>query len=107
VGCWQRAVPELSLSDSKMTTPRVCPVNVLSDEDESDDRILEWGRVAPRDVVSGDTHTMSPLPRTVYSSDDGEDVTLERWLEVQPPWTGLARRTGSRAGAEAGLPSTR
>jgi len=33
-------------------------------------------------VTGGDTHLMTPLPRTVYGPDDWEDASLEQWLEA-------------------------
>lgn len=54
----------------------------LCDEGESDDRIVEWERLSARYVTGGDTHLMTPLPRTVYGPDDWEDATLEQWLEA-------------------------
>ena len=32
-------------------------------------------------VTGGDTHIMTPLPRTVYGPDDWEDATLDEWLQ--------------------------
>ena len=39
-------------------------------------------------VTGGDTHIMTPLPRTVYGPDDWEDATLEQWLEQAEGGTG-------------------
>src|SRR5262249_7073065 len=49
----------------------------LSDDGTVDDRIVEWERVSAGFVTGGDTHIMTPLPRTVYGPDDWEDATLE------------------------------
>ena len=35
----------------------------------------------PEFVTGGDTHIMTPLPRTVYGPDDWEDASLDEWLE--------------------------
>ena len=32
-------------------------------------------------VTGGDTHVMTPLPRTVYGPADWEDASLDDWLE--------------------------
>lgn len=52
----------------------------LGDDGERDDRIVEWERAAAGFVTGGDTHIMTPLPRTVYGPDDWEDAALEDWL---------------------------
>ncbi|WP_436777649.1 hypothetical protein [Yinghuangia sp. YIM S09857] len=52
----------------------------LADEGEPrDDRIQEWDRLSAKFVTGGDTHIMTPLPRTVYGPDSWEDATLEQW----------------------------
>ena len=53
----------------------------LCDEGVADDRILRWERRSAEFVTGGDTHLMTPLPRTVYGPDDWEDASLEDWLE--------------------------
>jgi hypothetical protein len=53
----------------------------LSDEGEADDRIVAWERTAAEWVTGGDTHIMTPLPRTVYGPPGWEDASLEDWLE--------------------------
>lgn len=53
----------------------------LCDEGEADDRLVAWEQTAARYVTGGDTHLMTPLPRTVYGPDDWEDASLEDWLE--------------------------
>jgi hypothetical protein len=53
----------------------------LSDDGEPDQRIPEWERVSAEFVIGGDTHLMTPLPKTVYGPDDWEDAALEDWLE--------------------------
>jgi hypothetical protein len=53
----------------------------LDDEGEADVRLVEWERTAAGFVVGGDTHVMTPLPRTVYGPPDWEDASLEDWLE--------------------------
>jgi len=52
----------------------------LSDEGTADRRLADWERVAAEFVTGGDTHVMTPLPRTVYGPDDWEDASLEQWL---------------------------
>ena len=54
----------------------------LDDEGEADDRIVAWERTAAEFVTGGDTHIMTPLPRTVYGPPDWEDASLEDWLET-------------------------
>jgi hypothetical protein len=54
----------------------------LCTEGLSDERITEWEHTAATYVTGGDTHIMTPLPRTVYGPDDWEDATLEQWLEA-------------------------
>ena len=53
----------------------------LDDEGEGDDRLVAWERTAAEFVTGGDTHVMTPLPRTVYGPPDWEDASLEDWLE--------------------------
>lgn len=52
----------------------------LSDDGEVDERIVAWERTSATFVTGGDTHLMTPLPRTVYGPDDWEDASLEDWL---------------------------
>jgi hypothetical protein len=53
----------------------------LCDEGEVDKRLIEWDRLSAGYVTGGDTHIMTPLPRTVYGPDDWEDASLDDWLE--------------------------
>lgn len=53
----------------------------LCDEGVADQRIVDWERLSSTFVTGGDTHIMTPLPRTVYGPDDWEDASLEDWLE--------------------------
>jgi hypothetical protein len=53
----------------------------LCDEGEADERIVAWEKVSAQFVTGGDTHVMTPLPRTVYGPDDWEDATVDQWLE--------------------------
>jgi len=55
----------------------------LSSDGEVDDRLVAWERTSAEFVVAGDTHLMTPLPKTVYGPDDWEDAALEDWLD--PP----------------------
>ena len=52
----------------------------LCDEGAADDRIVAWDRRSAEFVTGGDSHVMTPLPRTVYGPDDWEDAALEDWL---------------------------
>ena len=52
----------------------------LCDTGEDDERIVAWERRAAEFVTGGDTHIMTPLPRTVYGPPDWEDASLEEWL---------------------------
>jgi hypothetical protein len=67
----------------------------LSDEGEVDERIVAWDRISAGYVTGGDSHVMTPLPRTVYGPPDWEDASLEDWLEgsVQRP-AGREHREG-------------
>ena len=53
----------------------------LCEEGEVDERLVEWQRVSAGYVTGGDTHVMTPLPRTVYGPEDWEDASLDDWLE--------------------------
>jgi hypothetical protein len=53
----------------------------LDDEGEADERLPRWESVAAQYVVGGDTHIMTPLPRTVYGPPDWEEASLDEWLE--------------------------
>ena len=33
-------------------------------------------------MTGGDSHIMTPLPRTVYGPEDWEDASLDDWLEA-------------------------
>ena len=55
----------------------------LCDEGSADDRITAWEQRSAGYVTGGDTHLMTPLPRTVYGPGDWEDASLEHWLESQ------------------------
>jgi hypothetical protein len=52
----------------------------LCDEGVADERIVAWDRISAQFVTGGDTHLMTPLPRTVYGPDDWEDAELSDWL---------------------------
>jgi hypothetical protein len=55
----------------------------LSDEGEADDRIVAWERTSCDWVTGGDTHIMTPLPRTVYGPPGWEDASLDDWLDAR------------------------
>jgi hypothetical protein len=57
----------------------------LCDEAEADDRLVAWERRSADWVTGGDTHIMTPLPRTVYGPDDWEDASLDDWLSPATP----------------------
>jgi hypothetical protein len=76
---WATDIPaQVRWRQSRDTTHGLC------DEGEADDRIVAWEKVSAQFVTGGDTHVMTPLPRTVYGPDDWEDATLEQWLEAVP-----------------------
>ena len=43
----------------------------LYDEGEADERLVHWERRSAEFVTGGDTHIMTPLPRTVYGPTTG------------------------------------
>lgn len=67
----------VTLRQNRDTTRGLC------DEGSADDRIAAWEQRSAEYVTGGDTHLMTPLPRTVYGPDDWEDATLEHWLAAQ------------------------
>lgn len=76
---WATDIPSRTrLMQNRDTTRGLC------DEGEADDRIAHWERRSAEFVTGGDTHIMTPLPRTVYGPEDWEDASLEDWLgEIQ------------------------
>ena len=52
----------------------------LTDEGESDERLVAWERSMAGEVISGDAHVMTPLPKTVYGPEDWEEADLSEWL---------------------------
>jgi hypothetical protein len=73
---WAADIPsQVRLRQSRDRTRGLC------DEGEVDKRLLEWDRRSAEYVTGGDTHIMTPLPRTVYGPDDWEDASLDDWLE--------------------------
>jgi hypothetical protein len=52
----------------------------LSTEGEADERLVAWEQRSAQYVTGGNTHVMTPLPRTVYGPEDWEDATLADWL---------------------------
>ena len=46
----------------------------------ADERLAAWAERSATFVTGGDTHVMTPLPRTVYGPDDWEDADLGQWL---------------------------
>jgi hypothetical protein len=72
---WATSVPHhVQLRKNRDTT------RGLSEEGESDERIVAWERHATEFVTGGTSHIMTPLPRTVYGPDDWEDASLDDWL---------------------------
>ena len=72
---WATDIPsQVRLRQNRDTTRGLC------DEGEVDERIVDWERISADFVTGGDTHLMTPLPRTVYGPADWEDATLEQWL---------------------------
>jgi hypothetical protein len=55
----------------------------LNDDAAPDDRLVRWEARSAEYVTGGDTHIMTPLPRTVYGPDDWEDASLDDWLADQ------------------------
>jgi hypothetical protein len=62
----------------------------LCDEAEPDERIVAWDRISAQFVTGGDSHIMTPLPRTAYGPDDWEDASLDDWLAPPAPPTAPA-----------------
>jgi hypothetical protein len=52
----------------------------LCDEGEVDERTTAWEKRSAGYVTSGDTHVMTPLPRTVYGPPDWDDTSQDDWL---------------------------
>ncbi len=72
---WATDIPsQVRYRQNRDTTRGLC------DEGEDDDRIVAWDRVSASFVTGGDTHVMTPLPRTVYGPPDWEDASLDDWL---------------------------
>ena len=72
---WATSIADqVRLRQNRDTTRGLC------DEGDVDDRIVAWERLSAQYVVGGDTHVMTPLPRTVYGPDDWEDASLADWL---------------------------
>jgi hypothetical protein len=73
---WATDIPsQVRLRRNRDTTRGLC------DEGEVDERITAWEKRSAEYVTGGDTHIMTPLPRTVYGPDDWEDASLDDWLE--------------------------
>lgn len=72
---WATSIADqVRLRQNRDTTRGLC------DEGDVDDRIVAWERLSAQYVLGGDTHVMTPLPRTVYGPDDWEDADLSDWL---------------------------
>ena len=72
---WATDIPaQVRLRQNRDTTHGLC------DEGDVDDRIVQWERRSAEYVTGGDTHVMTPLPRTVYGPPDWEDASLDDWL---------------------------
>ena len=73
---WATDIPSrVRLMQNRDTTRGLC------DEGVVDDRIAQWERTSATFVTGGDSHIMTPLPRTVYGPEDWEDASLDDWLE--------------------------
>jgi len=61
----------------------------LDDSGVADERLVAWESRSAGYVTGGDTHVMTPLPRTVYGPPDWESANLDDWLSgaEQPPST--------------------
>ena len=55
----------------------------LDDDGEADERIVAWDQISRDWITGGDTHIMTPLPRTVYGPPGWEDASLDDWLEAR------------------------
>jgi hypothetical protein len=72
---WATDIPsQVRYRQNRDTTRGLC------DEGESDERIVAWDAVSAGFVTGGDSHIMTPLPRTVYGPPDWEDASLDDWL---------------------------
>ena len=72
---WATDIPaQVRLRQNRDTTHGLC------DEGDVDDRLVQWERRSAEYVTGGDTHVMTPLPRTVYGPPDWEDASLDDWL---------------------------
>src|SRR4030095_2772346 len=72
---WATDIPSQVRLRANRDTPRGRPA-----EGEDAQRIVDWERRSAEFVTGGDTHIMTPLPRTVYGPPDWEDAALEGWL---------------------------
>jgi hypothetical protein len=73
---WATDIPsQVRLRQNRDTTRGLC------DEGEADPRLTAWDALSAEYVTGGDSHIMTPLPRTVYGPEDWEDASLEDWLE--------------------------
>ena len=73
---WASDIPsQVRLRRNRDTTRGLC------DEGEPDTRLTDWDRRSAKFVTGGDSHIMTPLPRTVYGPEDWEDASLDDWLE--------------------------
>ena len=73
---WATDIPsQVRLRENRDTARGLC------DTGEPDERLVEWDRRSAEWVTGGDTHIMTPLPRTVYGPPDWEDASLDEWLD--------------------------
>ena len=74
---WATDIPsQVRLRESRDAARGLC-------DGDGDDRLVAWDRRSTEWVTRGDTHIMTPLPRTVYGPPDWEDASLDDWLEAQ------------------------
>lgn len=72
---WATSIPAwVELRKNLDTTRGLC------DSGEADERLVAWEQRHAAYVTGGDTHIMTPLPRTVYGPPDWEEASLEDWL---------------------------
>ena len=64
----------------------------LDDSGVADQGLVDWAAVSAGYVTGGDTHIMTPLPRTVYGPPDWEEASLDGWLEDEAPASMRAER---------------
>ena len=57
----------------------------LDDTGTPDEALTAWEARWAGYVTGGDTHVMTPLPRTVYGPPDWDEASLDDWLDADAP----------------------